>query len=184
VCILYQRYLVLHEGWLSPTEHASVSAHFGLPWVRSCDNRGKFYTDEKAFNAGQTHRSIYSSIFNRLRAIAWYWSEITIFPNPLHLTPPLVVFPLEFRGKVWSSKTRIMGLPSSEDSLTIGWAISTQYTSSGTVSYSPSIVTMAVSAATLEIFSVKEWSDLEIWVWGPWRSLKMALFDKPCMTFY
>jgi len=32
----------------------------------------------------------------------------------------------------------------------------------GTVSYSPSIVTMAVSAAILEIFSVKEWPDLEI----------------------
>jgi len=30
------------------------------------------------------------------------------------------------------------------------------------VSYSPSIVTMAVSAAILEIFNVKEWTDLEI----------------------
>jgi len=37
----------------------------------------------------------------------------------------------------------------------------------GTVSYSPSIVTMAVSAAILEIFSVKELPDLEIWVWSP-----------------
>jgi len=54
----------------------------------------------------------------------------------------------------------------------------------GTVSYSPSIVTMAVSAAILEIFSVKEWPDLEIWVWGPSKSLKMARFDKPRMTFY
>jgi len=35
----------------------------------------------------------------------------------------------------------------------------------GTVSYSPSIVTMAVSAAISEIFSVKEWPDLKIWVW-------------------
>ena len=33
-----------------------------------------------------------------------------------------------------------------------------------TVSYSPSIATMAVSAAILEIFNVKEWSDLQIWV--------------------
>jgi len=32
----------------------------------------------------------------------------------------------------------------------------------GTVSYSPSIVTMAESLAILEIFSVKEWPDLKI----------------------
>ena len=31
-----------------------------------------------------------------------------------------------------------------------------------TVSYSPSVVTMAVSLAISEIFSVKEWRDLEI----------------------
>jgi len=52
------------------------------------------------------------------------------------------------------------------------------------VSYSPSIATMAVSAAILEIFSVKEWPDLEILVWGPSRSLKKSLFDRPCRTFY
>ena len=54
----------------------------------------------------------------------------------------------------------------------------------GAVSYSPSIVTMAVSAAILEIFSVKEWPDVEIWVWGLSRSLRMARFDRSCMTFY
>ena len=58
------------------------------------------------------------------------------------------------------------------------------FESLGTVSYSPSIVTMAVSAAILGIFNVKEWPDLEIWVWGPSRSLKKARFDRPCMTFY
>ena len=40
---------------------------------------------------------------------------------------PVGVFPLEFREKVWSSKTRIMRLPGSEDSLTIGSAVSIQY---------------------------------------------------------
>ena len=36
---------------------------------------------------------------------------------------------------------------------------------SRTSSYSPSIVTMAVSLAISEIFCVIEWPDLEMWVW-------------------
>jgi len=51
------------------------------------------------------------------------------------------------------------------------------------VSYSPSIVTVAVSVAVCEIFSVKEWRDLENQVRGRSRSLKMAPFDRPYATF-
>ena len=53
-----------------------------------------------------------------------------------------------------------------------------------TVSYSPSIVTMAVCLAISEISSVKEWRDLENQVRGRSRSLKMAPFDRPYATFY
>jgi len=52
------------------------------------------------------------------------------------------------------------------------------------ISYSPSIVTMAVSVSVCEIFSVNEWRDLENQVRGRSRLLKMAQFDRPCMTFY
>ena len=58
------------------------------------------------------------------------------------------------------------------------------FESLGAVSYSPSIVTVAVSLAVCEIFSVKEWPHLEIRVWGGSRSFKMAQFDRTCTTFY
>ena len=58
------------------------------------------------------------------------------------------------------------------------------FESLGAVSYSPSIVTMAVSVAVCEIFSVKEWRDLENQIKGRSRSLKMAPFDRPYATFY
>ena len=44
------------------------------------------------------------------------------------------------------------------------------FKSLGAVSYSPSIVTLAVSVAVFEIFSVKEWCDLENrFVQGHWK---------------
>ena len=59
------------------------------------------------------------------------------------------------------------------------------FESVGAVSYSPSIVTMAVSVAVCEIFNVKEWRDLENQVRGhSSRSLTMVPFDRPYATFY
>ena len=58
----------------------------------------------------------------------------------------------------------------------IGLNISSTRSFLGAVSYSPSIVTMAVSVAVCEIFSVKLWCDLENMVRVRLRSLEMAPF--------
>ena len=54
----------------------------------------------------------------------------------------------------------------------------------GTVFYSPSIVTMAVFVAVFEIFSVKEWCDLENRVRISSKSLEMAPFDRSHTSSY
>jgi len=55
----------------------------------------------------------------------------------------------------------------------------------GAVSYSPSIVTMAVSVAVYEIFSVKEWCHLENRVRvRRSTSLEMAPFDRSHTSSY
>jgi len=58
------------------------------------------------------------------------------------------------------------------------------FESLGMVFYPSSIVTIAVSLAISQIFSIKELPDREIWVWGHSRSFKMARFDRPCTTIY
>ena len=113
------------EEWLSPTERASVSAislrhNLASPGYVSGTIAVNVTWMERGFIAGQMHRSIYPSVFNRLRAIARYWSEIATFPTPLHLTPPLGCSHWNSGEKFGPQKTRIMGLPGSEDSLTIG----------------------------------------------------------------
>ena len=54
----------------------------------------------------------------------------------------------------------------------------------GAVSYSPSIVTMAVPVAVCEIFSVKEWCDLENRVRVRSKSLEAAPFDRSHTSSY
>ena len=58
------------------------------------------------------------------------------------------------------------------------------FKSCNAVSHSPFIVTMAVSVAVCDIFSVKEWCDIENRVGVRSRSLEMAPFDRSCTSSY
>ena len=62
---------------------------------------------EREFNACQTHRSMYTPIFNRLRAIARYWSEIATFSYPLAFNTPVRSGPWDNRGKCHTVGKRI-----------------------------------------------------------------------------
>jgi len=53
---------------------------------------------KRGFNAGQK-QSIYPSIFNRLRAIARYWSEIATFLTPLAFNALVGGIPIGIPGK-------------------------------------------------------------------------------------
>jgi len=59
-----------------------------------------------------------------------------------------------------------------------------QFESLGAVSYLSSVVTVAVSVVVCEIFSVKEWCDLENRVRVLSRSLEMAPFDRSHTSSY
>jgi len=58
------------------------------------------------------------------------------------------------------------------------------FESLGAVSYSSSVVTMAITAAVCEIFSVKEWCDLENRVRVRSRSLEIAPSDRSHTSSY
>ena len=65
---------------------------------------------ERQFNAGQIRHSMYPSIFNRLRAIARYWSEIETFSYPLPFNAPARSGPWDNRGKCHKVGKRIQCL--------------------------------------------------------------------------
>jgi len=113
--------MLRQEGWLSPTEHVSVSA-ISLRHILASPgyDPGTIAVNvtwmERGFNAGQTHSSIYSTHIsaNRLQAIERYWSDIATFFLPP--VPHCIGIP----GKSLVLRKLESWLPGSEDSLTIG----------------------------------------------------------------
>jgi len=75
-------------------------AHFGLRGYAPGTIAVNVTWMERGFNAGQTHCSMYPSIFNRLRAIARYWSEIATFSYPLAFNAPVGGVPVGIPEKI------------------------------------------------------------------------------------
>jgi len=67
------------------------SQHFCIPWRRSCDYHAICCTDERQFNACQTPRSMYPSIFNIFPVIRTASAKNRRF----HVPQPTFLFPLE-----------------------------------------------------------------------------------------
>ena len=65
---------------------------------------------KRGFNAGQTHSSIYASIFKLLRAIARYWSEIATFFYTLAFNAPVGGDPLDDLRDFWWMSCRMARL--------------------------------------------------------------------------
>jgi len=134
---------IIQEGWLLPTERASVSAislrqnlvtsresrryvvaftrfagggkresktHFGLPWVRHSDNRGKCSRLERGYNACKmprciVHIPIYLQPFPRYSKLLV--ENYDIFISHLCLAALQGVTPSEFREDLDIHKTRM-----------------------------------------------------------------------------
>ena len=104
-------------------------AHFGLPWVRQWDNRSKCYMDEKKI---QCLSNTSQHVLISLQPFTSY-SDILVgncnFSLPLAFNAPVGSVPIRIPGKsldLW--KLESWGYHAGgEDSLTIGWAVSTQY---------------------------------------------------------
>ena len=100
------------EGWLSPTERASVSA-ISLRHILASPGyaRGTIAVNvtwmKRGFNACQMHRSMYTSIFNRFPVIQPVSSKVRHFSTFFaHLGLPWVR-PWDNRGKFYMDGKRI-----------------------------------------------------------------------------
>ena len=102
---IFNRFPVIQPVSSKVRHFSTFFAHSGLAWIRPWDSHGKCYMDGKRIqcwsNASQ-HVPIYLQPFTSY--IARYWSEIATFSYPLAFNATVGVFPLEFRGNVWTSE--------------------------------------------------------------------------------
>jgi len=63
---IFNRFPVIQPESSKVRHFSTFFAHFGLPWVRPGTIAVNVTWIERRFNAVQTHRSMYPSIFNRL----------------------------------------------------------------------------------------------------------------------
>ena len=85
------------------TERESVSVHFGLLWVRPWDNRGKCYMNGKMIQC-----------WSKIAACTYLSS--TVYELQRDIGRKLQPLAFNSKEKFGRQKTRIMGLPGSEDS--------------------------------------------------------------------
>jgi len=101
---IFNRFPVIQNVSSKVRHFSTFFAHFGLPGYAPGTIAVNVTWMERGFNAGQMHSSIYPSTFNRLRAIARYWSEIATFFYPLAFNAPFGGVPIGIPRNVWSSE--------------------------------------------------------------------------------
>ena len=105
------RCLHLFCGWRYLATSRESKTHFGLPWIRPWDNRGKCYMGGKRIqclsNASQ-HVYIYLQPFTSYNEILV--GNCNLFPTPLSFNAPLRSGPWDNRGKCYMDRKRIQCL--------------------------------------------------------------------------
>ena len=104
---IFNRFPVIQTVKSKVRNFSTFCAHFGLPWGRPWDNRGKCHMDEKRIQCLSNARSVYPSIFNRFPVIQPVSSKVRHFSTfCAHFGLPWVR-PWENRGKCYMDRKRI-----------------------------------------------------------------------------
>ena len=93
-------------GWRHLVTSLESKGHFGFPWVRPCDNRGKCYMDGKRIQCSSMHVPMYlqpfpSNLTRKFKKFAIHFS--TFFA---HFGLPWIP-PCDNRGKCYMDGKRI-----------------------------------------------------------------------------